>query len=161
MGSDRRDERPAGRGEAWFVGQMVLLAAIALAPRRLPGLPEWPAWTIWPGRIGGVLLGAAGGLVALAGARTLGPNLTPFPRPRAEGALVQDGVYGVVRHPIYAGILLGALGWSLLRRSFPALLLALALALFFDRKARREEEWLVEKFPEYAEYRERVRRRVF
>ena len=161
MGLDRPNERPAGRGEAWFAGQMALLAAIALAPRRLPGLPEWPAWAARPSQIAGLLLGAVGGLVALAGARTLGPNLTPFPRPRDEGALVQDGVYKLVRHPIYAGLLLGALGWSLLRRSFPALVLALVLALFFDRKARREEVWLLEKFPEYAEYRARVRRRVF
>ena len=160
MGWDRRSERQPGRGEGWLAGQIVLLAAIALAPRRLPGVPDWPAWAAVPSRIAGLLLGAAGGLVALAGARTLGSNLTPFPRPRDDGALVQDGIYGVVRHPIYAGLVLGALGWSLLRRSTPGLLLALALALFFDRKARREEEWLLEKFPEYAEYRARVRRRV-
>ncbi len=67
----------------------------------------------------------------------------------------------MVRHPIYAGILLGALGWSLLRASTPSLILSLVLALFFDQKAQREETWLEQKFPEYAEYRQRVPRRVW
>lgn len=149
------------RGEIWVAGQAVLLAAVVLAPRRLPGLPELPEAVRTPLGLAGVAVGAAGTGVALAGARALGPNLTPFPRPREQGQLVQSGVYGVVRHPIYSGILLIALAWSLLRASPPSLLLSLLLALFFDRKARREELWLREKYPEYAEYARRVPRRVW
>ena len=37
---------------------------------------------------------------------------------------------------------------------------AALLFLLFDAKARREEAWLVEKFPSYAEYRRRVRKLV-
>ena len=150
-----------GRGELWVVGQFVLLAAILLVPSRLAGLPAWPDGVRWAGAALGVLLGLAGVGVALAAARTLGASLTPFPRPRDGATLVQHGVYGVVRHPIYSGILLGALGWSLLRASLPSLLLALALALFFDRKARREEAWLIETYPGYREYMALVRRRVW
>ncbi len=162
MGQGNRTQtRGAGRGEAWLAGQVVLFAAIALAPRRIPGLPEWPAALRLPSQAAGMLLGAAGALLALVGARALGPSLTIFPRPRDDGTLVQDGIYGVVRHPIYTGVLLGALGWSLLRTSLPALALTGALALFFDRKARREEIWLEQKYPEYGAYRARVRRRIF
>jgi protein-S-isoprenylcysteine O-methyltransferase Ste14 len=32
------------------------------------------------------------------------------------------------------------------------------LAAFLDRKAAREERWLEEKFPDYPEYRRRVRK---
>jgi len=160
MPAERQANQLGKRGEAWVAGQIAILAAIALAPRRLPGLPEWPAWLAWPSRIAGLLLGAAGALLAIAGALALGSNLTPFPRPRENAALVEDGVYRVARHPIYTGIVIGALGWSLLRRSILAVLLTVALALFFDRKARREETWLVEKFPEYESYRARVRRRI-
>jgi protein-S-isoprenylcysteine O-methyltransferase Ste14 len=33
------------------------------------------------------------------------------------------------------------------------------LAVLFDLKARREEAWLIERFPEYADYRARTPRR--
>lgn len=150
-----------GRGELWVVGQFVLLAAILLSPSQIAGLPAWPEGLRWAGAALGLALGLAGVGVALAAARTLGASLTPFPRPRDGATLVQHGIYGVVRHPIYSGIVLGALGWSLLRASLPSLLLTLALALFFDRKARREEAWLLEAYPGYREYMARVRRRVW
>lgn len=150
-----------GRGGLWVVAQFVLLAAVLLAPTRLAGLPAWPAALRGPSALLGLALGVAGVAVAFLGARALGANLTPFPRPRVDATLVQDGIYGVVRHPIYSGILIAALGWSLLRASLPSLLLTLVLALFFDRKARREEAWLREQLPGYADYQARVRRRVW
>jgi protein-S-isoprenylcysteine O-methyltransferase Ste14 len=162
--SDRAPEgapRHAGsRGEGWVLAQFVLLAAIAVAPRRLGPLPA----LFEPFAPVGMLLGGAalllGSLLGAAAALNLGPNLTPFPRPRAGGTLVQSGVYAIVRHPIYCSVLLLALGWSLLRGSTPALLLTLALALFFDQKAGREEAWLLERFPAYAGYRRRVRKLI-
>ena len=51
-----------------------------------------------------------------------------------------------------------AIGWALVWQSWPALLVAAALIPFFAAKARREERWLREKFPEYAAYEQRVRR---
>jgi protein-S-isoprenylcysteine O-methyltransferase Ste14 len=52
----------------------------------------------------------------------------------------------------------GSVGWALVWQSWPALLATLALAPFFDAKARREECWLRQQFPEYASYEQRVRR---
>jgi len=46
----------------------------------------------------------------------------------------------------------------LIRSSWPALVASLALAIFFDAKARREERWLRRRFPEYTRYEQRVRR---
>ena len=57
-------------------------------------------------------------------------------------------------------VILGALGWSLLRGSLIGLALTVGLFLFFDRKARREESWLMEKFPDYAAYRTRVHKLI-
>ena len=73
---------------------------------------------------------------------------------------MQTGIYSVVRHPIYAGIFTAALGYALLRASIPTLLQALVLGVFFDQKARFEERWLEQAFPEYAEYRQKVRGRI-
>ena len=54
----------------------------------------------------------------------------------------------------------GSVGWALVWRSWPALVAALALGPLFDAKARAEERWLRQRFPEYAGYKRRVRRFV-
>jgi protein-S-isoprenylcysteine O-methyltransferase Ste14 len=145
-----------GRGEGWVIGQMALLLAIVLAPPDLASLPRLPDRL----RLVGLALGVCGGIVAALGARQLGSNLTPFPRPKPDSELVEGGIYGRVRHPIYSGILLGAIGYALLRASLPSLLLSAALGVFFEQKARHEERWLEARYPGYAAYRERVRGRI-
>ncbi len=100
---------------------------------------------------GGVLL-LGGAILAWSGIRDLDRSMSPMPRPRASAVLIQDGVYRRLRHPIYAALILIAIGWSLLMASFLALGLAIALALLLDLKARREEIWLRDRYPGYAEY---------
>ena len=63
-----------------------------------------------------------------------------------------------MRHPVYGGVLLLALGWSLAEAPL-ALVPTALLALVFDLKSRREEVWLRERYPEYAAYAERTRSR--
>lgn len=106
----------------------------------------------------GLVLLMAGGVCGVAGARHLGRNLTPFPRPIPDSTLIQTGIYGLMRHPLYVAVFCGCAGWSLLMGSWPALVLSLVLGFYFDRKARREEKWLSERFPEYSTYRKRVKR---
>jgi protein-S-isoprenylcysteine O-methyltransferase Ste14 len=65
-----------------------------------------------------------------------------------------------VRHPIYTGLILGTLGWSLWRSSLLGVGLAVLLLVFFDLKSRREERWLTEAYPGYPEYRRRVRKLI-
>lgn len=141
------------RGEGWFLGQLVFIIAVAVAPPA-----QWPAGVSDLARpLGGLLVG--GGLVVGAlGLLALGGNLTPLPKPRARGELVESGIYGVIRHPIYAGLVLFAVGWSLWRASVVGLALSVGLAVFLDLKARREEQFLAEAFPGYAAYRGRTRR---
>jgi protein-S-isoprenylcysteine O-methyltransferase Ste14 len=81
-----------------------------------------------------------------------------IPKPVAEGALRNGGVYRLVRHPMYGGALLAVLGWALV--SSPLALVPLGLAAaFLEAKRRREEAWLLEQHPDYAEYQRRVPRR--
>lgn len=144
------------RGEGWVAVQALLLGTTIAAGFLDTG---WPAG-LRRAAIGvGVLLAVGAATVLWRGFRTLGGGLTPLPKPRPEAMLVTQGIYGVIRHPLYAGLLLGALGWSLIATSVPALGCTLLVAVFFDLKARREEAWLVEQLPEYARYRRRVPRR--
>jgi protein-S-isoprenylcysteine O-methyltransferase Ste14 len=141
------------RGEGWVALQIVLLAVIVAAG--LAG-PDWPS-SVRPWlAVAASLVAVVGLCLFLGGAAGLGRQLTPFPKPVEQGGLKRGGVYGLVRHPIYGGVLLLALAWSLV--SSPLALVPWAIAgLFLDAKRRREEAWLVEKHPEYEEYKSGVR----
>jgi protein-S-isoprenylcysteine O-methyltransferase Ste14 len=144
-------------GQGWVVIQLVVLAAIAGA-----GLTG-PAWSgdarLLSTGVGLILL--AGGLfLAIRGAVNLRDALTPLPRPRPAATLVTIGPYRFIRHPIYVGVVVAAVGWGLLTAAPLALLGGAALLVVFDLKSRVEEAWLVAHDPEYATYRERTRRFV-
>jgi len=140
------------RGEGWVVLQGVLLVAVVATAVFGPG---WPASVRVPLAILGMACAVGGAVLAVAGSRRLGPALTPLPRPRDSQALRQDGIYRLVRHPIYGGVLLLAIGLSVWRSPW-AMVPTLLLAALFDRKRRREEAWLLEAYPDYEEYRRRV-----
>jgi len=108
----------------------------------------------------GWLMFSLGGLVGVLGVIHLGRARTAFPRPLEETRLVTSGIYGWVRHPLYSSVLAASVGWGIIWASVTALTLAGVLAVFLDAKARREERWLKEVFPEYANYSKRVRRLV-
>ena len=106
---------------------------------------------------GGILLSIGTG-AALAGAIALGRNITPFPKPSEKAQLVRRGIFSLIRHPIYTGVMFASLGWALVWQSWPALLAASGLIPFFDAKAGLEEKWLREKFADYGEYEKCVKR---
>jgi protein-S-isoprenylcysteine O-methyltransferase Ste14 len=108
---------------------------------------------------GGALI-AAGLALGYLGIKDLDRSLSPLPRPRDTAVLIQDGVYRRLRHPIYAALILLAVGWGLLMASLLALGLAVALAVLLDLKARREEVWLRERYPGYATYATQTKRFV-
>jgi protein-S-isoprenylcysteine O-methyltransferase Ste14 len=142
------------RGEVWVALQLIIMALIVLSPKvEAIVLPLWL-------RVVGVVVILCGGLLGTFGVLSLGSNLTPFPKPKAGGYLVSNGVYGLVRHPIYSGLILGSLGWALLTDTLLGVVLAIVLFLFFDLKSRREERWLVESYPDYSAYQKKVKKLV-
>ena len=148
------------RGEWYVIAQFFLFALVGLGPVRLPGIPNWPASWSLISLVIGLGLGLAGFLLSIAGLLRLGPNLTPLPHPKDDATLVETGVYGLVRHPIYSGIILAAFGWAGIRASTLTLLYVALLFIFFDFKTRREERWLAAKFTAYTAYQGRVRKLI-
>ena len=137
----------------WVVAQFAVIAVVVglflVGPR-----PQALAY-----RAAGAVLALVGLIVFAWALRELGRSLTPLPRPRDDGELVTSGPFRVVRHPVYLGATLVFVGLSLVF-SWSSLIASCALALIWAAKARVEERYLVERFPEYAEYRRRVRRRL-
>ena len=147
------------RGEWYVVVQTGLFAVVLFGPRTIAGLP-WPiASAMVSMSVGGVLVGLGLG-VSIVAAPQLGINLTPLPHPRDNSCLVVGGLYRLVRHPIYFGIILMAVGWALFVQGWLTLAYAVVLVLFFDIKSRREEVWLMQHFSEYAEYRRHAKKLI-
>lgn len=146
------------RGEWYVVAQVGLFALIVLGPRNLPGSSPWAAPYAWLATAAGVALALAGVALSAAGVLRLGPNLTPLPYPKDDSVLVESGPYAVVRHPIYSGLIIAALGWALVVQGILTFCYASALFVFFDVKSRREERWLCDKFSHYGDYQRRVRK---
>lgn len=148
----------AARGGWWVAWQVPLLALAFFIPLWTRG--AFPFSPIDPVVFLGVAVMIAGFLLLAAATVTLGRALTPFPKPVEGARLRTGGVYALVRHPIYTGVLCLAAGWSLYQHSIAGLAFDLLLFAFFDRKAAREERWLAEMYPEYAGYRERVKKLI-
>ena len=140
------------RGEGWLILQLLLLALVALAGLASPAAWSGPLVSITSLLGLGLMLGGA--MLLGRGLMDLGRNLTSLPRPRDDAHLVESGVYSLVRHPIYGGLVLTAIGWALVAAS----LLTVGLGLFFDLKSRREEAWLQDRYEGYAAYMTRTRR---
>jgi protein-S-isoprenylcysteine O-methyltransferase Ste14 len=153
--------RQGSQGEYWVAVQALLVLGFALLPvYRLPGLKLPIGLGLYVVLPSAAILGFSGVLFFFKGFWDLGHSLTPLPYPREDGELVQAGVYSVVRHPIYSGLILGGLGWALYQLSVTHLVGAIALFIFFNAKASREESWLTEKYPDYPEYCQRVKKLI-
>lgn len=75
--------------------------------------------------------------------------------------LVQDGVYGVIRHPQYSGLFLIIIGQIIHWPTIPTLVLAPFIIALYVHLARREEAGLVVRLGDsYREYQRAVPRFV-
>jgi len=120
--------------------------------------PDWTGPLRFLGIAFGITLITGGLLFIVRGVLDLGGAFTPVPRPRDDAELVESGVYGVVRHPIYGGLILAAFGGAIVQASVVAVALALTLAVVLWVKSRLEESWLEARYEGYEAYRNRTPR---
>jgi len=141
------------RGGGWAVVQFILMTLVFLFGHWYRG-----TWSSTTSLFLGDVLFLTGALIFCSGLLALRRNLTPYTKPSDAGTLVRRGIYRHIRHPLYSGVMLGAVGWALRSESAPSLGVALALIPFFQAKVNREEHWLYKRFPDYADYARRVPR---
>ena len=109
------------------------------------------------GATGAMLEMMLGGLFIVVGLALLIRGWVQVYRTSLEGKLATEGVYSVVRHPQYTGIMLAVFGQVIHWPTVITLLLFPLIAWAYIRLAKREELALTERFgEEYQTYRQRV-----
>ena len=168
----KQDVRGGGYAALWQRFWLLRLAAAALvifvAVRlgRRAGSPgavlfSHPLWTPLPalGWIGAALTAIGIGFAIWARVH-LGRNWSSRPAMKEHHELVTTGPYAYVRHPIYAGIMLAALGTALTSSLF-GIGMFVFISITFALRINKEEKIMLELFPEqYPEYQKRTKHLV-
>ena len=107
------------------------------------------------------MLFAAGGALRLWPVFVLGDRFSGLVAIQPGHRLVTGGVYGLIRHPSYLGLLVNSLGWGLAFRSGVGVLLtALTMPPLLARIGAEEKLLRTEFGDEYDAYRARTSRLV-
>lgn len=103
----------------------------------------------------GVILFALGGALRIWPVFVLGRRFSGLVAIQKDHELVTNGIYAVIRHPSYLGLLISALGWALAFRSLIGVGLALLLVPPVIARIRSEERLLAAHFgAAYEAYRD-------
>jgi len=149
------------RSNRWV---LAAFAVIGLLNGYLPALTDrLDFWTFggdgvrWPG----VVLFTAGGAVRLWPVFVLGRRFSGLVAIQPGHTLVTTGIYSIIRHPGYLGLLVSSLGWGLAFRSGVGVLLAVLTLVPVVGRIRAEEVLLRSQFgAEYDAYRSRTSRLI-
>lgn len=145
-----------------WIGAQIAMFATGLAGGAIEYLALGRGYVLLSGvvsTLAGMLVLGLAALTLSKSARDLDSNLTAAPTPVDNGRLVDSGIYSRVRHPMYTGVLLWMLGWSLVFGSWLALAITLLLVPFLHAKSRHEEALLRDRYSGYTDYTRRVRNR--
>ncbi|MGH6839731.1 MAG: methyltransferase family protein [Methylocella sp.] len=149
------------RGNRWIIAA---LALIGLLDAFLPAYTDRNEfWTLDGDAVRwlGVVLFAAGSALRLWPVFVLGDRFSGLVAIQPGHTLVTSGVYGVIRHPSYLGLLVNSLGWGLAFRSGVGVLLAALMVPPLVARIRAEERLLRSEFgAEYDAYRARTSRLI-
>jgi protein-S-isoprenylcysteine O-methyltransferase Ste14 len=136
---------------AGFLLYCLPLSSIPILGQRLA--PQFAAVEIL-----GAVMCAFGIGFAIWSRRVLAESWSPVVALRDCHALVQNGPYAIIRHPIYFGFIMAAVGMILVLGEVRALVLLFDIGVFF-RRMKPEEEILRATYPDdYPEYERRVKR---
>lgn len=149
------------RSNRWVVGAF---AVIGLLNGFIPAYTDRIGfWTIDGETIRwlGIALYVVGGALRLWPVFVLGHRFSGLVAIQPEHKLVTEGIYGVIRHPSYLGLLVNSLGWGLAFRSGVGVLLTVVLLPLLVARIRAEEALLRAHFgDEYEAYRGQTSRLI-
>jgi protein-S-isoprenylcysteine O-methyltransferase Ste14 len=149
------------RANRWVIA---VFAAIGLLAAYLPAYTDRQGFWIIDGetiRWVGAVLFAAGGALRIWPVFVLGRRFSGLVAIQPGHTLETSGLYGIVRHPSYLGLLINSLGWALAFRSGVGVLLTALLIPPLLARIRAEERLLRTQFDgEYDRYCNRTSRLI-
>ncbi len=149
------------RANRWVIW---VLLAVALVDAYLPAWCDRKNfWTIdgETTRWIGVVLIALGGTLRLLPVFILGDRFSGLVAIQPGHQLKTDGLYSVIRHPSYLGLLIIMLGWGVAFRSWIGILIALLFVPIIVARIDSEERLLQSEFgATYDAYRARTWRLI-
>ena len=147
------------RGEGWVLLQGICFALLVAAIAHGPHDPNEDLADAGTRQLLGYMIGGVAAVLLGSGVSELrrARAFTALPLPREDAALVATGAYRFVRHPIYGGLILAALGLAVITPWAGTFIAVGLLAIVLDLKRRREEVWLTERYPGYAAYRAKTK----
>ncbi len=108
-------------------------------------------------RVTGTVLVALGSAMNILGRISLKGNWADHVRIYKDQTLVETGLYGIVRHPLYSSLMVMMYGGSLAYLNWAsAVLTTFVFIPFMHYRAKQEETLLMQEFERYADYRNRV-----
>lgn len=142
-------------------GVVALSGIMFLAAFILAGLNERFRWLILPGWVSWAAAGVFLAAYALY-AEVLRENtyLSRTVEVQKDQRVIDTGLYGLVRHPMYMATLFLFLSMPLILGSLPSLAVMLAYLPIIVKRIRNEEEVLRRDLPGYTAYCGRVRHRL-
>ena len=157
-----RKRLDAKEKEAEQKSVIVLSGLMFLAGFLLAGLNFRFGWSEIPRPL--VMVGAAIFLLSyLLYAEVLRENtyLSRTIEVQEHQTVIDTGLYGIVRHPMYAATVFLFLSMPLILGSWPTFAVFLLYPALMVKRIRNEEQVLEDGLPGYREYKQRVRWRIF
>ena len=149
------------RSNRWVIGTFAL---VGLLIAYLPAYTDRVGfWTIDGDAIRwlGVVLFIAGGALRIWPVFVLGNRFSGLVAIQPGHSLVTNGIYGVIRHPSYLGLITNSLGWAFAFRSLVGVLLTALIIPPLLARISAEERLLSSQFGgEYDTYRNRTWRLI-
>jgi protein-S-isoprenylcysteine O-methyltransferase Ste14 len=157
IGSGVRENRE----NRWVIGAF---AVLGFADAYMPAFTDRIDFLTFGGegvRWFGVAIYAIGGVLRLAPVFVLGRRFSGLVAIQPGHRLVTTGIYGLIRHPSYLGLLVTVLGWGLAFRAGVGVIIAALMLPVVIARIESEERLLSETFgAEYEAYRARSWRLV-
>lgn len=94
-------------------------------------------------------------IVLIWAIRSFRQPISPNPVPPESTTLVTRGIYSKIRHPIYLSVIIAFLGICIYYSVFFPFLIWIVSIFFLIYKISKEETYLIKKFPEYNQYRQK------
>jgi protein-S-isoprenylcysteine O-methyltransferase Ste14 len=149
------------RSNRWVIAAIGLIGLLAAYLPAYTDRKEF--WTIDGDTVRwlGVILFTIGGVLRIWPVFVLGHRFSGLVAIQPGHTLVTNGVYSIIRHPSYLGLLVNSLGWALAFRSGIGVLLTALIIPPIVARIRAEERLLCERFGgEYGAYCARTSRLI-